>query len=296
MDITPDSTEFILTNLTERTQYNVTIYAITEEYLHENRCRNVAQLPKKLKPSEWLPNKNLQFLTSGCEPSSQLNIHQATTDSIQLEWTLAKIYGSTECIRHLLRWQLEHGGEEHSMELDQNATNATIPGQLPSGLYKISLDSLFSVKINLEDEDDETSRKEIRFTTNTSTLVQFHVPAACEKPEIYLTGYTMNTVDLFWNKPNMFDIIDHPEKNNEQLKIHRRLVGYRIDINGRKHNTLDEDNCQCTLTDCLPGEEYKVELIAQTAFQNEYMNNMVIIEQNILLNFEISPFSFSLKR
>lgn len=274
-EIRPDSTEFILTNLIERTDYNVTIYGITGEYLNENRCNDVSQLPKKLKESIWLPNKTLEFKTSGYEPVEKLNIRQATTEAIQLDWILPKVYGSTAYIGQKLRWKLEHGGEEQIRELDQNITFTTIPGMLPSGLYKISLDSIYSIKINLVDNNDETSRKEISSTTTETVAVRFHVPSTCEQPETYLTGYTTNTIDLSWNKPNMFCIIDHPEKNNEQLKIHRKLIDYRIDINGKKYNTLDEDQYRCTLTECEPGGKYDIQLVARTNVQHEFMNNMV---------------------
>ncbi|UJR33951.1 hypothetical protein I4U23_021369 [Adineta vaga] len=274
-ELMPDSTEFILTNLTACTNYNVTLFAITDEYLIENRCRDVKQLPKKLKPSEWLPYKSFQFQTSGCEPSDQIKVLQANIESIQLEWNLAKVYGSTECLYHVLRYQLEHGGQEQKLDLDRNTTKATIPGPLPSGTYKIALDTIFSVKVNLEDETDETGRKESRLTSHASASVRFHAPGTCEQPEIYLTGYSMNTIDLMWNKPGMFDTVDHPERNNEQLKIHRRLLGYRIDVNGQKYNTLDENQCQCKLTSCRPGEEYKVQLTAQTIVQNENETNMI---------------------
>jgi hypothetical protein len=281
MDLTPDATEFILSNLIERTDYNVTIYGITEEYLDENHCRNASQLPKKLKPSDWLPNKSLEFKTSGCEPVDQINILHATTEFVKLDWALPKVYGSTQYIGQTLRWKLEQGGEERNLELDRNTKNATIPGPLPSGLYKISLDSIFSVKISLEDNNDETSRKEICLTTSKTIKVRFHAPPTCERPEIYLTGYTTKTIDLTWNKPDLFTIIDHPEKNNEQLKIHRRLIGYRIDINGRKHNTLDEDQYQCTLVECESGGKYEVQLVAQTAVQYEYMDDTVNEKENI---------------
>jgi hypothetical protein len=147
------------------------------------------------------------------------------------------------------------------------------------------------VRVNLEDTDDQTNRKEITLTTSESVLVRFHAPGTCERPEIYLTGYTTNTIDLSWNKPNLFNIIDHPEKNNEQLRIHRRLLGYRVDINGRRHNTLDEDQYRCTLTECQPGEKYEVQLIARTSVQNEYFNEMVN-EMKILF----SSFFLLLKR
>jgi hypothetical protein len=274
-ELPPDATEFTLSNLIERTDYNVTIYGITQEYLDENHCRDVPQLPKKLKPSDWLPNKNLEFKTSGCEPVDRIKIRRATTEAIELEWTLPKVYGSTKYNSQALRWKLEQGGDERHLKLERIATTATIPGPLPSGLYKISLDSTISMKTSLEDDQDETGRKEICLTKTESILVRFHVPATCEQPEIYLIGYTRNTLDIAWNKPNLFSIIAHPEKNNEQLKIHRRLIGYRVDINGRHYNKLDEDQYRCTLTECQPDEKYDVQLVARTTVSNEYMNDMV---------------------
>ncbi|CAF1524841.1 unnamed protein product [Rotaria sp. Silwood1] len=274
LDLTPDSTEFILSNLIERTDYNLTIYAITDEYLHEIHCRDISQLPKKLKSSYWLTNKSIQFTTSGCEPASQIHITSATIESIQLNWILPKAYGSTKFLGQILRWKLQRSDIEHSMELDCNITNTIIPGILALGLYKISLDSLFSMKITLDDEDDEINRKEIRLTTTEITSVRYRFPGLSEKPEIYLTGYTNTTIDLTWNKPNMFSIIDHPERLNQQIKIHRRLIGYRVEINGQKYNTLDKDQYQCTLTECQPGEDYKVQLIVQSVVQNEYMDDL----------------------
>jgi len=277
LDLTPDSTEFILSNLVERTDYSVTIYAITDEYLNEIYCPDVSQLPKKLKPSSWLTNKTLQFTTSGCEPATQLRVQTSTVEFIQLEWISPKAYGSTKFLGQILRWKCERGGDERSLKLDCDITKATIPGILPLGLYKISLDSLFSMKTNLEDENDEINRKEIRLTTTETASVRFRAPGLSERPEIYLTGYTPTTIDLTWNKPNMFSIIDHPEKLSQRIQIHRRLLGYRVEINGQKYNTLNEDQYQCTLTECKAGEEYKVQLVAQTVIQNEYINDTVNI-------------------
>ncbi|CAF4237631.1 unnamed protein product [Rotaria socialis] len=278
LDLTPDSTEFILPNLIERTHYNLTIYAITDEYLNEIHLHDISKLPNKLKSSYWLTNKSLLFTTSGCEPASQILISSATVQSIQLQWALPKAYGSTKFLRQTLRWKLQNEEIEKSVELDSNTIQATIPGILSFGQYKISLDSYFSIKINLEDESDEASRKEIRLTTIEITSVRFQLPGLSEKPEVYLTGYTTNAIDLTWNKPNTFSIIDHPEKLNENIKIHRNLLGYRVEINGKKYNTLNKDQYQCTLTECLPGEEYKVQLIVQTSIQSEYVNDIFIGE------------------
>ncbi|CAF4997670.1 unnamed protein product, partial [Rotaria magnacalcarata] len=273
MDIPPDSTEFILSNLIERTEYEATIYALTEEYLNEKHYQDVSRLPLKLEPSDWLSNKSFQFQTSGCEPVSKINIKRANTELIELEWTLPKVYGSTKYISQVLRWKLEHGGEEHSIKLDRNTKQYTVHERLPSGSYKISLDSYLSVKVNLEDDNDDTNRKELRLTTTETASVRFHVPVTCERPEIYLTGYTTDTIELEWSKPNLFSIIDHPEKVNEQLRIHRRLLAYRVEINGRQQNKLEGNQYKCTLAKCRPDEEYKVQLCAQTIVQYEYMDN-----------------------
>ena len=288
-DIQPDLTDFILTNLTERTDYKVTIYGLTQEYLHENKCPKFEQLPKKLKPSDWLPSKSFEFKTSGYESVSVLNIHQATTESIQLDWRLPKVYGSTKYVGQVLRWKLEHGSEEQRI-LDRTAVSATIAGPIPSGLYTIFLDSIFSVRVNLEDYDDESTRNEIISTVTASISVRFHVPGICERPEIYLTGYTISTIDLSWNKPNLFNIIDHPEKNNERLKIHRQLLGYQVNINGHLHNKLDEDQYRCTLTECKQGEKYEVQLISRTTVQSEYLNETV----NKIIILSVSTFVFLL--
>ncbi|CAF1347595.1 unnamed protein product [Rotaria sordida] len=106
------------------------------KYLHEIYCRDILQLPKKLKTSYSLTNKSLQFRTN--------------------------VYDSTKFLGQILHWKLERGDIEHSMELDCNIKNTLIPGILPLGTCKISLDSLFSIKLNI---DNEINRKEIRLTT-----------------------------------------------------------------------------------------------------------------------------------
>ncbi|UJR13408.1 hypothetical protein I4U23_000423 [Adineta vaga] len=272
-DLTPDTTDFLLSNLNERTEYHVTIYAITDEYLNEMNFSDLSQLPKSLEPSTWLISQSLTFTTSGCEPASQLCIRSATIESIELEWMLPKAYGSTELISQILRWKLEQGGDEHSLELDCNTMNAVIPGILQLGLYRISLDSIFRTKVNL---DDETNEKEIRLTISETTSVCYHISGLCERPEICLTGYTTTTIDLTWNKPNMFNSMNHPERLHEKVPIHRKLLGYRVEINGEKYNSLDDDQYQCTLTECQSGEEYKVRLVARTTIQNEYLNETFV--------------------
>ena len=277
MDLTPDSTEFTILNLTASTNYSVSIYGITDEYLNENRCHDVSQLPNKLKPSKWLPNTSLQFTTSGCEPASEIQTLQASTKSIKLSWKLPKAFGSTKYLGQRLRWKLEHSGAENCMELDCARMKETIPGILPSGSYKISLDSVFSRKISLEDDNDQSSWKEFRLTTKGKTVaVHFRISAACEQPELYLTGFTAKTIDLKWNKPNMFHEIDHPEKINEKIKTQLRLIGYRVYINEQKHSILDQNQNQCTLTECQLGEQDYVQLVAQTVIQNVYTNNKVM--------------------
>ncbi|CAF0920401.1 unnamed protein product [Adineta ricciae] len=277
-DITPDSTDFLLANLDERTEYQVTIYAITEEYLNEMNCSDMSQLPSQLQSSQWLTYQTLTFTTSGCEPASQLRIRNATIESIELEWTLPKAYGSTEYIGQILRWKAEDSGREHSLELDCHTTNAVIPGILKIGLYRISLDSIFHSRTNV---DDESNQKEIRLTISETTSVRYQIPGLRERPEVCLTGYTTTTIDLTWNKPNMFNQMNHPERLDEKVSMHRKLLGYRVEINGHKYNTLDEDQYQCTLTECRPGEDYTVRLVARTSIQKEYLDESFVSDNEV---------------
>lgn len=274
LDLTPDLTEFTLTDLIEQTEYQLTIFAITDEYLQEIRCEDIRQLSKQLKLSDWLTKTSLLFVTSGCQPAGQIHIREATIESMKIQWTPAQVFGSTRHLEQRLEWRREQNGQTQSMQLDRKDVEATIPGIHPTGLYNIFLHSIFSVKTALSINDEE-DRKELCLTTTESTAIRFRTPGLCERPEVFLTGYTCDTVDLTWNKPNMFNAVDHPERLSEQIQIHRRLLGYRIDINGHKHNTLDDNQYQCTLTECLPGEEYKVQLVAKTVIQTEYINETV---------------------
>jgi len=227
-----------------------------------------------LKPSDWLPSKAVEFQTSGYESVEQLIIQSATPEAMKIEWNLPKVFGSTRLIYQTLQYQLEHGSSKQ-IDLSFSATNAIIPGPLPSGLYKLTLESTFSIQVSLDDVNDDSNRREESSSTSESVTIRFHAPAMSDRPEIYLTGYTMQTLDLKWNKPNLFSEIDHPEKTNEQLKIHRRLVGYRVDIDGKQYNTLDADQSRCTLTECSPGEKYDVQVIAKTVIQKEYFTDFV---------------------
>ncbi|CAF4424726.1 unnamed protein product, partial [Didymodactylos carnosus] len=160
LELTPDSTEVILPNLSERTEYIVTVTAITDEYLFKNKIRDISQLPKKLKPDKWLPNKSLNFTTGGAEAATKLQFKVRNFDSIQLDWTQPKAYGSTRLIGQCIRWMLENSNE-HTLDIDPLTTSTVINGLLPSGYYTINLDSIFSVKINLEpDNNNDSGRKQ----------------------------------------------------------------------------------------------------------------------------------------
>ena len=274
LELTPDATEFLLSNLQERTTYEVTIYAITEEYLAEKRCRDASQLPKKLPASDWLPHKSYEFLSAGCEPPKELIVRTATTEAIELSWTAAKAFGSSEYFGQTLRWKPEQG-EEHHMNLDRSATSATISGTLPSGVYKITLDSLFSIKINLEETNDETGRREISLNTSETVAIRYSPPNVCEQPELYLTGYTTQSLDLAWNRPHLFGVVDHSEKIGERIRIHRRLLGYHISIGKDTERNLSADQDRCTLTKCQPGHDYEVQLAAKTVNHDEEVKETV---------------------
>ena len=265
-ELTPDSTEFLLSDLIESTKYKATLSAITEEYLNEIACRDISQLAETLPKSIWLVEKTIDFDTSGCKAASDLRLGRVSLEAIELHWSPGKGFGSSKLLRQTLTCKFEHEQEQQTDELDLEASSALIPARLASGFYSFTIDSFFQQKIELGRHDDPTNIRQICLTTNKTIDVRLPAVHLQDKPQIYLTGYTRTTIELTWNKPNLFTIIDHPQRLNERVEIHRRLLGYTIEVNEQEYHRLDEEQCQCRLTQCHPGEDYQVELLVESAF------------------------------
>ena len=73
--------------------------------------------------------------------------------------------------------------------------------------------------------------KDNRCVNVASQHLLVRVPAPCEPPIVSLTGYTSETIDIYWPRPSLYS--QHRNPNNLEQKIHlyRRLIGYQLMVN-----------------------------------------------------------------
>ena len=71
VEVMPDATTAVISNLAERTEYRVTVTAVTEEYFDQlpsgHELRRARHLSKHTQPPEdtWLPHASIVASTSG---------------------------------------------------------------------------------------------------------------------------------------------------------------------------------------------------------------------------------------
>lgn len=189
-----------------------------------------------------------------------------------MEWQLPKAYGSAHLTGQIIRYKL-NDEQEKMVKLDRSTSKLTVPGVLTSGLYTVYLDSWFSIKVNLE-EDNDTGRQELRLTKSEMILVEFVIPSKPEGPLICISSYTTDSIDICWNKPNMFEMIDHPEKPNEKLYVHRELTGYKLNVNRNESQNFDPFQNKFTLVNCKHGAKYTIELFAQSKVKTDIFTSV----------------------
>ena len=142
----------------------------------------------------------------------------------------------------------------------------TLRGLQPGILYKVVVESIVSVKTTLDSQerDDEAMTSQNRRTTHVMSKPLFvRTKAPCEKPAVYVTGYSDDKIHLGWERPKLYAVIGQDDSGNPQYLKHS-LEGYRLEINGRPHMRLRENAQSCTLVKCRGGKTYRVELVACT--------------------------------
>ena len=127
------------------------------------------------------------------------------------------------------------------------------------------VEAVVSVKTTLHSKirDPESEKLNRRTTHVMSKPVFVRTRAPCERPKLYITGYTQNTIQLYWERPLLYSVIGKDSSGNPQyLKL--SLENYRLEINGKPHMRLLSSAQSCTLIKCKAGKKYKIELVACT--------------------------------
>ena len=163
----------------------------------------------------------------------------------------------------------------------------------PGILYKIVVEAVVSVKTTLlsDSKRDPESEKMNRRTTHVMSKPTFtRTRAPCEPPKPIITGYTTNTISLYWEKPLLYQVIGKDE-NGDPKYLKQSLEGYRIEINGKPHMRLSANAQSCTLIKCKSGKTYQIVLVALTCTEEvkkerrkrvSNFNNAVMMSQSLL--------------
>ena len=278
-EVVPSATSAIVENLSEKTEYLVTVSAITDEYFDQlppgHELKTTRILPKDRMPKEdvWLPSTSVIAMTSGTDAPSDVKVKRTTVNSVTLSWKSAVVYGSNRLQGTVVRWAegrfRMHFHEENGManhrSITADSNHMTIEDLQPGMLYKFVVEAVVSVKTTLEaNSSDPMSEKQNRRTTHVmSRPVLVRTRAPCEPPQPLVTGYTTNTIQLFWEKPLLYSVIGRDINDNPKyLKL--SLEGYRLMINEKPHMRLSPSAQSCTLIKCKPGKTYKIVLLAMT--------------------------------
>ncbi|CAD5112727.1 DgyrCDS1945 [Dimorphilus gyrociliatus] len=279
-EVTPDSVEAIVENLAEKTEYLISVTAVTEEYFSNlpsgDPLRVHHAFPKDRPPPEdnWLPKTSMTGTTSGTEPPFDVHAVNITPTSIAVSWKPATVYGSCRLQGTLLRWAIaknvsgdsEEGEMANYSNMSVDSERATIENLLPGVQYKIVVEAIVSAKnaVSSTSSDHPEAEKMDRRTLHvTSKPVVIRTKAPCEPPRIRMTGFTPSTIDIKWQKPVLTrEVGKNPYGVPDFIKLN--LECYRLEINDKPHMRLSPNAQACTLTCCKPGKRYKIVLVAIT--------------------------------
>ena len=280
IEVAPNATSAKLENLCEKTEYLISVTAVTAEYFdnlpdgHEQK--KFRMLSKSIPAPEdpWLPSSNMIASTSGTEQPTDIRVVKTTPDSVTLGWNPARVLGSNRLLGTVVRWMEvkpgSHGNQDtalaHHKTIPAETDGVTIDGLNVGQMYKFVVEAVVSIKTTLDPSnrsDPETERQNRRTTHVLSKPILARTRAPCEPPKPVITGFTTNTVQLYWEKPSMHLIAGKDDEGNpKHLKL--ALQGYRLEINGKPHMRLSPAAQSCTLIKCKPGKTYEVVLVALT--------------------------------
>ena len=109
-DLPPDASGAVVTGLTEKTEYLVTVRAVTAAYFDMlpdgHALKRDRRLPVDLMPTDdaWLPAASTVVTTSGTDRPRDVRVVKASPDSVSLAWTPSRCYGSDQLQGIVVRW------------------------------------------------------------------------------------------------------------------------------------------------------------------------------------------------
>ncbi|CAH1782616.1 unnamed protein product [Owenia fusiformis] len=288
LELMPDSTCAVLENLLESTEYHITVTALTEEFFDQlpakDKTKKSRTLPKDIivqKASPWLPSSSIISMTSGTKPPCDVTVVDTGMDWVSIRWLPAQVNGTNWMQGTIVRWaEVKPKSQKNETTLANHAelmpgdTTLKIQDLQPGVQYKIVVEAVVSVKTTIKPGEgpdtvsDKTREGANRRTAHVmSSAVYVRTKAPSEPPVVLVTGFTNDSIHLYWEKPSMFTIL-HKEGDETPQYIRRCLEGYKLEINGKLHMKLGSAAQSCTLTKCRAGRTYNIVLIALTCTED----------------------------
>ena len=307
--LSPSETTAVINGLSEKTEYLLTVVIATNEYFEQlpvgNELKASKKLPRERPPAEnmWLPSASIKAVTSGTDAAAELTVTRKTPTTATLEWRRPIVHGTNKLKGIRVRWvegnleKSQGGTAGHQLELKSDATEVTLENLKPGVLYKTVVDAIISVKTTLgvsvndsdghNDSDEDNEMRRIVIIPSKPIIIQTKAP--CQPPELLVTGYTLNTIQLYWEKPVLCVSLGRDnEGNNQYMRL--SLESYRLEVNGKPHVRLSSSAQSCTLVKCKPGKTYSVVLVALTCTEEakKELRAKVCKKQKIIINLIVT--------
>ena len=258
--------------MSEKTNYRIKVTAITEEYFANHKIKEIKQLHKVvLEDIPWLPSAYIDVMTSGTEPATNIEWRLKADKSIGLTWRPGSVYGTNKVINQILCYQEAGPSNPIPVQIPLPATTKTyrMHNLRHGSKYKIWVETVVHIKLTIDPEkrsesDHYQELKDNRRTNVLSEPLIVRIPAPCEPCILNTTGYTSESVDLYWARPNLHSQHKHPENAEKKYNLFRHLLGYRLEVNGIQQRSLSADETVCTLTKCKPQHTYSIVIVALT--------------------------------
>ena len=116
--------------------------------------------------------------------------------------------------------------------------------------------------------DHYNELRDTRCTNVASNILMLRVPAPCEPVVLNLTGYSSETVDIYWPRPCLYSQHVDVAAPDQKLHLYRHLLGYRLEVNGIRQRTLEPNETTCTLTKCKPLHTYNICIVTLTCLSS----------------------------
>ncbi|XP_077978814.1 uncharacterized protein LOC144434231 [Glandiceps talaboti] len=287
IDLVPDSTSLTIHDLSENTEYDIHIMAMTDEYFdqlpskskHKKKSRTLTKdWDKVAKSSPWLPYSTIHATTSGTQPPGDVTCVRATMDTIVVKWTPPQVQGTNRLQSCMVRWtevkpsKLKDVAISRGViKVDVEDSMAEITGLTPGKNYRIFVETHILVKMSIDEQRyADSDSNNYRNAQVTSEAIVVRTKAPVDPPEMLLTGYSSNHITLYWEKPVLFTPLPKKDVYGCSNCIKRTLIGYRLEVNGRTHTKLGPAAQNCTLTKCKADKKYTIVLVALTTTDKDH--------------------------